>query len=66
MHVKKLIFTISSKLILESICKVDLDFHFTSIWKVKSIPLRIEIHILSLHWMMKSISYFKVCEVHEP
>ena len=24
--------------------------------------LRIEIHILSLHWMMKNISYFNVCE----
>ena len=24
--------------------------------------LRIEIHILNLHWMMKNISYFNVCE----
>ena len=23
--------------------------------------LRIEIHILSLHWMMKNISFFNVC-----
>ena len=27
-----------------------------------SVYLRIEIHILSLHWMMKNISYFNVCE----
>ena len=28
----------------------------------KFLQLRIEIHILSLHWMMKNISYFNVCE----
>ena len=27
-----------------------------------SVYLRIEIHILSLHWKMKNISYFNVCE----
>ena len=26
------------------------------------ILLRIEIHILSLHWMIQKISYFNVCE----
>ena len=38
------------------------DHNFFSIF----IQLRIEIHILSLHWMMKNISYFNVCEARRP
>ena len=29
---------------------------------VKNVNIRIKIHILSLHWMMKTMSYFNVSE----
>ena len=37
-------------------------YKFKEKTSLKSSELRIEIHILSLHWMMKNISYFNVCE----